>query len=99
MAKRALRLSPLDGGSYAMLANVYWDQGRFAEALELNRFAACLNDKNEDFARSYFIAAQWFKTTEEVLRFPAGTVRAVWDEVMVAGADAGLGPVAPRSHQ
>ena len=67
--RRAVRFSPAEGGSYAMLANVYWDQGRFAEGLELYRFAACLNDKDENFAHSYFVAAQWFKKTEEVLQF------------------------------
>ncbi len=34
LARRAVRLSPLDGGSYHVLASVYWEQRRFAEAME-----------------------------------------------------------------
>ena len=62
-------LSPMEAGNYFVLASIYWDQRRFAEALELYRFAACLNDKEENFAHSYFVAAQWFKKTEESLQF------------------------------
>jgi len=69
LARRAVRKSPLDGGNYFVLASVCWDQRRFAEALELYRFAACLKDTEESFANSYFIAAQWFKRTEESLQF------------------------------
>ena len=35
LARWAVRLSPLDGGSYHVLASVYWEQRRFAEAMEL----------------------------------------------------------------
>ena len=56
---------PLEPGGYYVLAHVLWDQRRFDEALGLYRFATCINDKEEDFANSYFIAAQWFKRTEE----------------------------------
>jgi tetratricopeptide (TPR) repeat protein len=69
LARRALRKSPMDGGNYFVLAGIYWDQRRFAEALELYRFAACLKDTEESFAQSYFIAAQWFKKTDESLQF------------------------------
>jgi len=55
--------------SYHILANVLWDERRLEEALELYRLAACLNDKDEAFAESYFRAAQWFKRTEEALAF------------------------------
>ena len=69
LAKRALRAAPIEAGNYYVLAGIYWDQRRFAEAMELYRFAACLNDTEENFARSYFIAAQWFTRTEEALQF------------------------------
>ena len=69
LARHAVRHSPMEGGNYFVLASVFWDQRRFAEALELYRFAACLNDKEESFAHSYFVAAQWFKKTEESLQF------------------------------
>jgi tetratricopeptide (TPR) repeat protein len=66
---RAIRRDSRDAGSYFILAHIYWDQRRFEEAMELYRFAACLNDKEESFADSYFKAAQWFKRTEEALNF------------------------------
>ncbi len=66
---RSLRRNSTDGGTYYILANIYWNQRRFEEALELYRIAACLNDKDEHIVHSYFIASKWFKKTEETLRF------------------------------
>ena len=75
LARRAVRLSPMEGGNYFVLASVYWDQRRFAESLELYRFAACLNDKEETFAHSYFVAAQWFEKDGGIAPIPAGAVQ------------------------
>lgn len=72
MLRRAIRRWPTEGANYYILANIYWDQRRFDEALELYRFAACLGDKDEQFAMSYFSAACWFKQAPEVLRFLQG---------------------------
>lgn len=66
---RAIRRAPCDAGNYCGLANVFWDQRRFAEAFELYRFATCMNDKDESFADSFFRAARWFKQTDDALAF------------------------------
>ncbi len=65
--RRVIRAMPLAAGSYADLAGVLWDQRAFDQALELYRFACCLDDKNERFARSYFIASRHFKQEIDVL--------------------------------
>lgn len=67
--RRALRYRPYDGANLATMANLLWDRQRFEEALELYRFAACFEDKDESLARSYFSAARYLKQTEETLRF------------------------------
>ncbi len=72
LLRRAVRRAPLEPGGYYILAHLLWDQRQFDEALELYRFATCLNDKEEEFAKSYFIAAQWFKRTEEAFDFLQG---------------------------
>ena len=63
----AIRRWASHAANYYILGNIYWDRRRFEEALELYRFAACLDDKDEQFVRAYFIAAKWFKRTDEVL--------------------------------
>ena len=72
LLRRAIRRAPKEAGSCFILAHVLWDQREFAEAMDLYRFAACLNDKEEEFANSYFIAARWFKRTDEALGFLRG---------------------------
>lgn len=67
LLRRAIRRWPSDGVGYYLLANVYCDMRRFQEALELYRFALCLNDRDEQFAMAYFSAARWFKQGESVL--------------------------------
>ena len=67
LLRRAIRRWPEDGKGYHLLANVYWDMRRLSEALELYRFALCLNDKEEQLAMSYFSAARWLKQEESVL--------------------------------
>jgi cellulose synthase operon protein C len=67
--RRAVRFRPLDAGNFWALAGILWAQRRFAEALELYRFAACLNDKDEAMTRSYFIAARQCQRTDEALTF------------------------------
>ena len=82
-----------------MLACVYWDQRRFAEALELYRFAACLNDMEERFAHSYFIAAQWFKKTEESLQFLRARFERFGAKSWGPGADADHVAASQESHR
>jgi tetratricopeptide (TPR) repeat protein len=67
--RRALRYRPLDGMTLATLADCLWAQRNFEEATELYRLAACLDDKKEHPARTYFSAARWLKRTEQALKF------------------------------
>lgn len=68
LLKRAIRYWPQEPGSYYILGHVLWDQRRFEEALELYRFAACLDDKDEQLAETYFAAARCLKQTEIALK-------------------------------
>jgi tetratricopeptide (TPR) repeat protein len=69
LLQRVFRFRPYDEGALAILANILWDQRRFEEAMELYGFAACLGDKDEGLARSWFSAARHLKQTERTLRF------------------------------
>lgn len=67
LLRRAIRRWPSEGVNYSTLAHLYWEQRRYADALDLHRFAACLGDKDESLAMSYFSAADWFKQTNDAL--------------------------------
>lgn len=65
--RRALRRQPLEAGNVATKADLLWDRRHFSDALTYYQLAACLEDKKETFARSYFIAARHLKQTERAL--------------------------------
>jgi len=69
LLRRAILRWPTEATNYYILANIYWSQRKFDEALQLYRFAACLEDKNESFAQAYFSAATCRKQTNLVIRF------------------------------
>ncbi len=75
LARRAIRYRPVDGASFELLANICWAEMRRKEATELYRIAACLNDKDENLAKSYFSAARHMKQTDAVLEFLKDRVR------------------------
>lgn len=64
---RAVRYLPTDAYAYYSLAGVDWDLENRDEAMRLYRIAACLDDKDEQYARSYFIASRHLKRVEESL--------------------------------
>jgi len=66
---KSLRALPSAAPTYCFIADIFWAQRRFEEATELYRFAACLNDKDEQFSFSYFLAMRHLKKEEEALRF------------------------------
>jgi cellulose synthase operon protein C len=66
---KTLRTLPSTGLTYRFIADILWSQRRFEDALELYRFAASLNDKEEQFSYSYFLAARYLKKEEEALQF------------------------------
>jgi tetratricopeptide (TPR) repeat protein len=65
--KRAARIRPVDPFNHYLQAGIAWDQGRRDEALELYRLAACIDDKRESYAQSYFRAARAMGRTSEAL--------------------------------
>lgn len=67
LLRKSIRARPVDAGSFYVLANVLWNQRRFAEALDLFRLAACQEDKSELLASRYFVAARHLKRTDEAL--------------------------------
>jgi tetratricopeptide (TPR) repeat protein len=66
---KSLRRLPTNALTYRFIADVLWSQRRFQQATVLYRFAACLNDKDEQFAYSYFLAARHLKKETEALQF------------------------------
>jgi tetratricopeptide (TPR) repeat protein len=64
---RSVRKSPNNGLTYRFIADILWSQRRFDEATELYRFASCLNDKDEQFAYSYFLAMRFLKREDEAI--------------------------------
>lgn len=65
---KGIRRWPTEAFNYRLLGNLYWDERRYDEALELYRIAACLADKDERLAGAYFSAARWCKQTDQVLQ-------------------------------
>jgi cellulose synthase operon protein C len=75
LLRRCLRFRPTHPSAYHALANVLWMQRRFEEALPLYRWAACLQDHDELFARDYFSAARALRQTDAALAFLRGRYR------------------------
>jgi len=66
-AARGLRFNPTDAVLTSTLARIHWNALDFDTGLELHRFAACLDDKEESFADAYFHAARHCRRTDEAL--------------------------------
>lgn len=69
LLRKALQKWPTKESIYIALADALWNQREFDEALELYRFATCLNDKDEFLAQSYFTAAHFRRETAVALNF------------------------------
>jgi len=69
LLQRAIRWRPLDSTNFGLLGDLLWSEEKHEEATELYRFAACLEEKNEENARSYFLAARHLSQTESVCEF------------------------------
>ncbi|RMG37403.1 MAG: hypothetical protein D6725_08950 [Planctomycetota bacterium] len=67
--RRALRYWPTNARLLETLGRYLWERRRFDEACELLRFAACLEDKDESAADTYFLAACAVGRREEALAF------------------------------
>ena len=67
--RRGLRRQPDTGIAVYHLATLHWKAYRRSEALELFRFAACLEDRQEGMSQAYFTAARALGETEAALSF------------------------------
>lgn len=67
--ERGIRRRPYSAGGYYILAGLYWEQQQFAEATDLYRFAASLDDRDEQFAEGYFRAARVRDELPDAMRF------------------------------
>jgi cellulose synthase operon protein C len=79
LVRRASRARPNDVGCLSLLADLDWHNRRFKEAAERYRFAACLEDKDENLSRRYFNAARQLHEDAEALRFLEGRFRRFGD--------------------
>jgi tetratricopeptide (TPR) repeat protein len=69
LMRRAIRQRPHAPAGFYILGNVLWEQRRFQEATDLYRFAASLEDRDEQFAEAYFRAARVIEQAQEAMRF------------------------------
>jgi tetratricopeptide (TPR) repeat protein len=67
--RRAIRRRPYAAVAYYFLANLLWEQRHFNEAADMYRFAAALDERDEQFAEGYFRAARTVEQTPEAMRF------------------------------
>lgn len=67
--RKAIRRGSLNAQSIHLLANFRWQQQRRDEALVLYRFAASLDETDEQYAQSFFVAAHYLNQTEVALEF------------------------------
>lgn len=68
LIRNFIRWRPSNSNGYNLLAGEYWDLGRFEEATDLYRFAACLGGKEEYHQQTYFTALRNFKREETALQ-------------------------------
>jgi tetratricopeptide (TPR) repeat protein len=68
LLRRSVRVRPQSAAGYYLLASQWWEQQRFAEAAELYRIAACLDDREDQFADAYFRVAKATGQAPEALR-------------------------------
>jgi cellulose synthase operon protein C len=78
--RKALRRGALNAQSLHLLANLRWQQQRREEALALYRFAACLDETDEQCALSFFVAARHLHQTETALDFLQSRVQRMGDK-------------------
>ncbi|MBA4191261.1 MAG: hypothetical protein C0467_25040 [Planctomycetaceae bacterium] len=68
LLRRSVRNRPAAAAGYFLLATQWWEHRRFDDAAELYRFAATLDDREDQFAEAYFRAARATEQVPEVLR-------------------------------
>lgn len=66
---KTIRFLPTTGATYRFLGDIFWSRRMYDDATKLYRIAACLQDKDEQFAYTYFLAERHLNRTEEALDF------------------------------
>jgi tetratricopeptide (TPR) repeat protein len=69
LLRRALRKNAYVADHYLYFANLLWNQRQFEESFALYRFAACMEERGEAYARAYFRAARCLGRAAEGLAF------------------------------
>jgi tetratricopeptide (TPR) repeat protein len=68
LLRRSVRNRPAAAAGYFLLATQWWEHRRFDDAAELYRFAATLDEREDQFAEAYFRAARATEQVPEALR-------------------------------
>ncbi|MBY0456473.1 MAG: hypothetical protein K2V38_03990, partial [Gemmataceae bacterium] len=68
LLRRSIQNRPTAAAGYYLLATQWWEDRQFAEAAELYRFAATLEEREDQFADAYFRAARATDQVPEALR-------------------------------
>lgn len=68
LLRRSIRARPQAAAGYFLLASQAWEHGDRAEAIDLYRFACCLDDREEQFAEAYFRVAKIRGQAPEAIR-------------------------------
>ncbi|OWK37938.1 tetratricopeptide repeat protein [Fimbriiglobus ruber] len=68
LLRRSVRVRPHAAAGYYLLASQRWERQQFADAVDLYRFAACLDDREEQFAEAYTRAVRVTGQAPEALR-------------------------------
>lgn len=58
-----------DAHAIALYARLLWEQGKYTESVEFYRLAACLEDKDESYARAFFQGARHIHQTDMALQW------------------------------
>lgn len=67
--QRAVRKRPYAAVAYFFLGNLLWEERQLHEATDAYRFAAALDDRDEQFSEGYYRAARALEQTPEAMRF------------------------------
>jgi tetratricopeptide (TPR) repeat protein len=67
--RKSLRRRGLFGADLHGLAGIEWDRRDFGLSTEMYRLAACLEEREERLATSYFVATRHLRRTEEAVAF------------------------------
>lgn len=75
LARRVLRVRPTDAITVWVLGQTAWEAGERERAVELYRFASCLDDKDEHLARTYMSAARHLNQSDSAVALSRGRFR------------------------